>query len=446
MGHFRGSGQRRSGLSAGEPYDVSFWLCYIANTALMIGISLLFRYSDFVSFLGGSEVDLGLIVGVGMVGALGMRAFQGVGIDRFGPRVVWLGSVALYALSLLGHLVVTRVDTPPIYLLRIIFMVAVSGAFGASITFVSLRAPPARMAEMIGVLGTSGFLGTALGPALGDRLFGAAPVTQAEVHGMFQVAAVMGAVALLLAALATRRSARRVSRRLPPVWGVVRRYHPGSLLLVAVAMGLGLQLPTVFLRPFAQHLGLAGVQTFFLVYAASAFLIRVLTRRWTDSVGARPVALIGLGCLAASMLSYLPVRREWELVLPAVMSGIAHAILFPAVVSGGSLAFPIRYRGLATTLMLAMFDLGVLLGQPAVGLLVHGSRRLGWAPYGVTFVVVAAVLLIVAVVYALSPARTRVRTRRLPALLSPASVAPPIVKLEPHAAEPASVHFAQSDR
>ena len=40
----------------------------------------MFRYSDYVTYLGGGEYELGWIVGVGMLGALAMRVFQGIAI------------------------------------------------------------------------------------------------------------------------------------------------------------------------------------------------------------------------------------------------------------------------------------------------------------------------------------------------------------------------------
>ncbi len=392
--------QRASRDQVSNPYDATFALCYLANTALMVAISLLFRYADFVRYFGGSEMQLGLIVGVGMVGAVLMRIFQGIGIDRFGPRIVWLGSVALFVASLLAHLAITRIDSPLVFVLRIIFMIAVSGAFGASITFVSLRAPPGRMAEMIGVLGSSGFIGIATGPTLGDWIFRNATPTLPEIHAMFLWAAGMGLLALICLIVATWHAAPRPVRRLPPVIPVLRRYHPGPLLLMSVAMGLGVQLPNIFLRPFAVELGIHGIRSFFLVYAAAAFVIRLATRRWTDRAGSRPVALVGMCCLATSMLLYLPVEHHWHLMLPAVLAGISHAFLFPAVVSGGTFAFPTRYRGLATTLMLTMFDAGVLIGQPAIGWMIHFSRAQGWPAYNAMFVCVAGLLFATAGYYA----------------------------------------------
>jgi MFS family permease len=107
----------------------------------------------------------------------------------------------------------------------------------------------------------------------------------------------------------------------------------------------------------------------------------------------------GMVSLAAGILSFVIVKSEWQFVFPAVLIGIAHAFVFPAAVAGGSGAFPLRYRGVGTTLMLAMFDLGNLVGMPAVGEMLHGFRRLGWPEYPTMFVTAASLILLIAVAY-----------------------------------------------
>jgi hypothetical protein len=72
--------------------------------------------------------------------------------------------------------------------------------------------------------------------------------------------------------------------------------------------------------------------------------------------------------------------------------------------TGGSLAFPTRYRGLATTLMLTAFDLGNLLGQPAVGSMLRLADFMGWPPYPTMYLSVAVLLVAVLTLYAWSPA------------------------------------------
>ena len=107
-----------------------------------------------------------------------------------------------------------------------------------------------------------------------------------------------------------------------------------------------------------------------------------------------------LASLVASLLCYLVVRSEWQLALPGVFAGIAHAVLFPSVTAQGSSAFPNRYRGLGTTVMLAMLDVGTLLGAPLVGGLVQSSERLGLPPYPTMCLVLAVGVTMSAIVYA----------------------------------------------
>ena len=399
---------------AGTAYGAPFWFAYVANTAVMIAVSLLFRYADFVNFLGGTEFNLGWIVGVGMVGSLLMRLLQGVGIDLYGARRVWLLSGFGLVLSCLGHLLIQHVDGPAIFVMRILLNTSIAGMFGASITYISSRAPAARMAEMIGMLGTSGFVGMMIGPRLGDWLFDTATIQRRQLDGMFLLAAAVGAASLVLAAASTRGYRHPPRRKQPPMAWLLRRYHPGPLLPVAVVMGFGLGLPGVFLRPFAVSLGINEIALFFMVYAPTAFLMRLATRRLPSRFGARPMVLTGLCCLILGTLLYLVVRSEWQLVMPAIVLGTAHALLFPSVVAGGSSGFPARYRGLATTLMLAMFDLGNLIGAPTVGIVLRYAGRAGLPRYPSMFLSVATLFTIVMLYYALAgrDASSKVRITR----------------------------------
>ena len=399
---------RRSLADANPPavYGIDFWICYAANLCLTIAFAMLFRYADFVSSVGGNEMHLGLIVGVGMVGALTMRAVQGVSIDRYGPRLIWLLSLVGFTVSVLLHLFVTRVDGVGIYAVRILLTTSTAGAFGASITYVSLRVPPTRIAEMIGTLGTSGFIGIGLGPVLADLAFSGPGDSHQHIQRMFLWAAAMSSASLVLTLVATRKPVRVESRRRPSLWGILRKYNPGVLLLVSAGTGMTLGLPQAFVRAYSAELDIPGIRTFFVVYASVAFVVRVCTRRLPDRIGIRPVILWGLTIAAISMLSYLCVRGERSLAIPAVFAGTAHALLFPAVMAGGSITFPIRYRGIATTLMLAMFDIGSLVGQPTVGAIIHSASWVHLPGYATMFVMVSILLWVLAGFYRY---KTRIR-------------------------------------
>jgi MFS family permease len=368
---------------------------------MMTAVGLLVRYADFITYLGGGEGQLGLIVGIGMVGSLAMRVGQGVGIDKYGPRTVWLGSLALFVASQLAHILILNAGGFAIFLVRILMQTSIAGIFGASITYISRRVPPERMAEIIGTLGTSGFIGILSGPQLADWIFATSVTPKLAVNQMFLCSAGLGVLAAIAAWGATRRAAMPQRRRQPPTIGLLRRYHPGIMLLVGAAVGAGVSLPNTFLRTFAAEREIHQIGIFFATYALVAFAVRISTRRLFERYGSRPWVLLGLTFMASSALLYLMVRETWQLVVPGLAAGIAHALLFPAVVAGGSTAFPERYRGLGTTLMLAMFDVGNLVGAPMIGGMLLTARWIGWPAYPTMFTAVAVLLIAVAGLFAL---------------------------------------------
>ncbi len=367
---------------------------------MMVAVSLLFHYADFVKQLGGTELNLGWIVGIGMVGSLAMRLAQGIGIDTYGPRRIWLISSALFVLSCLGHLLVSSPDGAAIFLLRIAYQCAIAGFFGASITFISGRAPITRVAEVVGTLGTSGFVGMIAGTTLGDLLLRNPNPTPQAVRAMFVIAAALGACGFVFSWLAAPRNGTPARRKQISVFRLLARYHPGPVLVIAAATGFGLQLPGTFLRPYADALGLAGIAVFFGVHAPMAFATRLFSRRLPERHGLRTMMLAGIASLVVGMLLFTVVRSQWMLAIPALFTGIAHALLFPSVVAGGTGTFPLRYRGLATVAVLAVIDLGTLVGSPVVGGIVHYSGDLGLPPYPTMFVAVAASMAAAGAIYA----------------------------------------------
>jgi MFS family permease len=394
-----------AGDSSGDSvYGRAFWCSYLSNTALTLAVSMLFRYADFVAILGGEEFVLGCIIGIGVSGAVLMRIFQGMAIDRYGARAVWIASMVFLVVSLVAHLAITQLDGW-VYVARIAYATSLAGAAGASITFVSLRSPRGRTAEMIGALGSSGFIGMAVGPAIADLMFRDAEISRWQVDAMFRCAAAIAVVSLIAAVAAVSGDGKPVTtnRRKPPVWWLVRRYYPGRILMVSVALGMVIGIPYTFVRTYAKEQAITGIGLFFLVYSVVAFSMRVFARTLPDRWGARRTIVFGSVFLCLGMLAFLVTTNAWTMMLPAVLTGVGHAFVFPAAITGGSLAFPARYRGLATAVMLAMFDLGNLIGQPIVGGLLATSRRLGWAAYPTMFIVVTGMMATAAAFYAWEP-------------------------------------------
>jgi MFS family permease len=377
----------------GTLYGLEFWIAYIANLLIVAANTLTFRFSEFVVSLGGSAADAAFVVGVGMGVSVFVRVWMGRAVDQGGPRWMWLGSAAALALSNLSFMLLDSLN-PLVYAVRVVYACGLAGVFSCSVIHVCTGIPVGRRAELIGTLGTSGFIGAIIGPQLGDYIFGGPSLHAYRFALMFTIAAVFCVIYLLLVCYLTRHSTRPAPHEpAPPLLPLLVSHWPGTLVAVATMMGMALTVPSTFLTLFRDERGLDGIGKFFWFYAPTAIFMRLVGRRWPGETGRRLAAFAGLVSLTASMLLYLLVDTEWDLAWPALAAGTGQALLFPAVTTLGAESFPERYRGTATTLILGFIDVGALCGAPALGLLIDHYG------FHTTFLCAGGAILVVAMLF-----------------------------------------------
>ena len=380
-------------------YNASLLFAFFANVFQLISIGLLYRYSDFIHLAGGQEFELGLITGLATIGAILMRVVQGVAIDQIGPQKIWLLSLVLQFVALCWHTTITSVNGIDVYLARGVLATGIAGSFGAWLSFVSLQAPAHRVAEVIGVVGASGFVGMAIGPAIGDWIFASGEVTRDNVVLMFQLSAAMifFAVISTLIAISLGKSVRhgtRVSQRLKNPISLVRRQNPGFILVIGMLMGMTITFPGIFLRPLAASLQIEGIKVFFLVYNITAFVSRLIFRRAPEAFGLTRTITIGFSFFFCSLILFMFAKTEIGFWLPALLGGLGHSFLFPSVVAKCTNQFDKEDRGVATNLILGMYDVGVLFGMPIIGKIITDASQFGLSPYPAALTVMCAVIVL----------------------------------------------------
>src|SRR5690606_20261035 len=149
-----------------------------------------------------------------------------------------------------------------------------SSMFACSIYHIQNQVPAYRRTEIIGSLGSSGFVGMVVGTQLGDLLFTSVRDQTFLFHTLFGVTALLGVGYFVFVNLLTRDERPRRTTLGPGIHRLLFRYWPGPVVLVALAMGAGFSVTTVFLTRYATEHGLHGIGTFFAGYAISAFAFR----------------------------------------------------------------------------------------------------------------------------------------------------------------------------
>jgi MFS family permease len=369
--------------------------------------ALTFRFAEFVSWLGGNQETAGMIVSVGIFGALLVRLVLGQGIDNYGTRRLWILGCVVYITSSSLFLGLFHLGWP-IYVARLGFAAGIATMFTCSMVHIQNQVPASRRTEVIGNLGSSGFVGMILGSQMGDWIFRITPEGHTRFLVLFGGTVLLGLVYFGLVFTLTRGDVHRRMFRTPGVHRLLFRYWPGNVVLVAIMMGISLTVTTVFLTRYATTLGLVnGVGTFFTGYAVMAFLFRVQTATWTRTIGRHRMIWLGLAghCFGHGVLPF--VTREWHFLIPAVACGFGHALLFPAVVSLGAGAFPKEYRGSGTTITLGFIELGSAVSAPILGWIIDQDGGLGFTRM---FCFTSALAFAIGLTYALTNPRIDVES------------------------------------
>ena len=347
-------------------YGRTFWLAYLANSALVMANALTFRFAELVHHLGGTESVAGDIVAVGTAVAVVLRLSISHVLDDYGTRRMWPLCAILFIVGSLTFLVATELSWV-VYAARISYFVGLTGMFACSMTHIQNHVPPERRTEIIGNLGSSGFLGMILGSNIGDLVLRFVSDQQTQFLILFGGAAVIGVVYLVIVILLTRDQQHERHVYSPPAFRLLFRFWPGAVVLAAMIMGLGVTATQTFLTRFATTQKIEAIGTFFTGYALSAFVFRLLVSNWSRTIGRHWMLVRGLlgHVVGHAMLAF--ATQSWQFIPAAIVCGFGHALLFPAVVSLGSGAFPKECRGAGTAIILGFTDFGSLIFAPILG-------------------------------------------------------------------------------
>ncbi len=363
----------------------------VANFLFFSNIASFNLLPLYIKQLGGSDVEIGLIMGIYSVSAIFAQPLLGEWVDRLGRRPFLLFGASLAVLISLVFIFTSSLS-PLFLLLRVFQGIAFSAFFIANYTYVMGLVPAERRGWALGIFGLSGLLSTALSPLLGERM-----IRGFGYRVFFLESAVLGLGALPLVWRV------REPRMPPPIQpqgfralaeGVkeVFRLH----MALAFFFGLGTGTVTTFVPTLAESLGVLNLSLFYTAYAGSALLIRLVGGGLADRLGRRAVivpsmfvqavgsailAILGFLASAHRRIPALPV-----LSLSGLLTGGAHGLLFPALSALVMDLAPEGQRGRVVAIYSSVFLTGNALGAMIFGYVAHG---LG---YGVMFSALTALL------------------------------------------------------
>jgi len=292
-----------------------------ANFCFFMTFASFFLLPLHVRALGGSDREVGFVMGTsGISGLLGVFLVGSL-IDRAGCRVfLRSGLVGMAAVSLAFAFVHDL--GPWLFVLRALQGLAFAAGFNAASTLAAAFAPPERRATALGLFGVSTLTTHALAPTLGEQV-----VQLAGFHVLFAVAATFSVVGLALAWTLPEppRATSEVDERFS---------MPRDLVVSLAATGFcGVAFGAVmtFVPTFAVDARLGPVSVFFLSYTSMAILTRLWAGRLADDIGLRRMILPGMAWLSVSIFALSRVDSMLAFLAAGLSFGLAQGVVYPTL-------------------------------------------------------------------------------------------------------------------
>jgi MFS family permease len=329
---------------------------------LFMSVSLFFLLPLFLGRFGPSKGRVGLIMGIHSVLAIMVRPFFGREIDHKGGRKIALAGIAIMmAGTPLFHLVKDAGAFP--LLLRAVTGVGWGISMTATISICSDLAPASSMARSMGIIGVAGLIANALGPLAAEEI-----IRRWGYGALFNVAFLFLAASLVCVFLV--REAPRICALKRPEAGFLKTVPVWALVIIAampVFHGAVRGTMIYFIALFGKTIGVDRIGPFFLVFSVAAIMTRFGLGDLSDRRGRKRVIFVSAAVISLNLFVISQARGFWTLVATGFVGGLGQGLIFPAL-STYLIDFMGREnKGLAISLYLALFDVGMGIGAPMFG-------------------------------------------------------------------------------
>src|SRR3954451_15769023 len=334
-------------------------LAYFVAGGMLIGVTPFFVAGP----LGAGPAAVGLAVGAFSVTTLVLRPLAGRWADRHGRRPLLIGGALLFALLVLGHLLVT--DLAWLVVLRLLLGVAEALYFVAGFAALADLAPPGRAGEALSYNSLALYLGFATGPVIGQALLGL---------GGFPLAWSGASLMLVVAALLAGRVPETLQRSLAP-GPPAPLIHPPALV-PGVGLFTGVAAVSGFLAFASLHAANLGLHLWSTVLGVFGVVVggcRLLLAKLPDRMPALRLAAAALAASGVGLVIAAALSSVWGLFVGVTVLAVSRALLPPAVFAEISGRVPPAQRGSAAGTASVFIDLGFSGGPVLVGLVAAAS-------------------------------------------------------------------------
>lgn len=348
--------------SSAKLWSLSFVFLTIANALLfMVFEMLLPTLPLFITTLGGSAMQIGLVTGSFMMSAIIIRPFAGVLATKVNKKYLLIIGAAISTLTTGAYYL-----APNIEVLMVIRLVHGAG-FGLATTYfatiVAEIIPVERRGEGIGYFGVGETVAISIGPMVGIMLLDVSGYQRLFLGGM---AILLLATLSLLLVKRKEKEDDTISMQKVRIKLFERRVLIPAFLILFVGVAAGGIMSYMSLYAIEKNFEHVGL--FFFLIAVAGFIVRFFSGSLFDKYGTSVILIPG-GILALVGLCVLYMAQaNMTFFVAAILYGLGFGAIFPTIQTWClNLVEEHEHEG-AMASFFNMFDIGIGGGAILLGL------------------------------------------------------------------------------
>jgi len=346
-------------------WNRQFMVALLGYFFLFMSITLFFIFPLFFEQFQTSRSRIGMIMGIHSLMAIFVRPVFGRLIDLKGRRTISLLGIALLILVTPGFHLIRDAGLFPL-VLRALTGIGWGISMTATITMCSDLAPVNRLARSMGIIGVAGLLSAALGPLLGEEI-----IRRFGFPWLFNTSLVFLGISFLFMLLTRemRLLGNNNEERFKVPGAVLKMSLFPIIMIVLMTVSHGAVRSTVvnFIALFVRSIPLERVGPFFVAFSGAAIATRLFFGDLSDRYGRKQVILPSVGLIALNLVLISRMHSPWMMVLSGVLGGVGQGFIFPALSTYIIDTMGRENKGLAISLYLTFFDVGMAGGSVLFG-------------------------------------------------------------------------------
>jgi MFS family permease len=347
-------------------FSRDFFLACCAQFVFACVINLLLPTLPlYLSRLGATEVEIGVLIGSFFVSALALRLFVGRGLAKIPEKSFMIAGALLFGLTSLAYII-----APPFWpflVVRLLQGVGLAFFHTAGYTLVARISSPAHRAKSISYFILAFNVSGALGPPLG-MLF----VNYSSFTVLFLVCAGLSVGSLLITMkLGQPERTPAEDASIDEGSFFSRKALPPSIVNALTFLTWGSL--HAFFPLYAIQNGVTNPGVFFSVLAVTLILGRTLGGRMLDMYSTEKIILPCI-LLCTTALTVLAFSKTLPMfILAAVILGAGYTLLTPSLLAI-TMERSVSSHGLAMGTFTAVADLALVLGPVIMGMVIYSSN------------------------------------------------------------------------